>query len=126
MANRYRHASVYIDSVRAVKLTGGTYRLNSASEPVYNDNGYDGETEAPFMSEITANTAEQVGSSGLDLHTLMLRRTKLRVAVTSLEGKVHEMKDMRVTQAETTWANQNGTHTGSYTLRAGEPNIVGG
>lgn len=125
MAGLYRHMSIYVDNKRVVKCDGLTYRLMSAAEAVFNDNGYDGETEAPFNCEITATTVEPVGSSGIDLYQLMLRRTKVRISLATHEGKIHEIKEARVTQAETTSSAQNGKLTGSYTFRGGEPKVIG-
>lgn len=124
MPERYRHASLFVGSVRFAKCTGGTYRPSSASEAQFNDEGYAGESEAPFMTEITANTIEPVGASGVTLFEKMLRREYIDVAVATVEGKIHQCKDMRCVQAETTWSAQNGTHTGSYTFRGGAPKLT--
>ena len=122
---RYRHASIYLDGRKVGKATGGTYRPSSASEAQFNDDGYAGESEAPFMTELTANTIEPVGSTGADLIAIMLRRNRVELAVTPLEGKIHQIKNVAVTAAETTWSAQNGTHTGSYTFRGPPPKLIG-
>jgi hypothetical protein len=122
---RYRHASIFLYSKKIGKCSGGTYRLTSATEAQFNDDGYAGESEAPFMLEITANTIEQVGSSGIDVMQIMLQRKQITLTYATLEGKIHESKLCRATQCETTWSGQNGTHTGSYTFRGPPPKLVG-
>lgn len=121
---RYKHASIYIDGKKLGKATGGSYTPSSASEAQYNDDGYAGESEAPFMTEVTADTIEPIGSSGLDLTSTMLRRTYVNLAVATVENRIHQIDNMRVVRAETRWTNNNGVKTGSYTFRGGVPKIV--
>jgi hypothetical protein len=120
---RYKSASLWIDGKKLGKASGGTYRTTSDAQPQITNDGYQNESEAPFTSEITADTIEPVGSTGNDLYAIMLARKAVDIAVAPIEGGIYMIK-MRVINAETRWTDSNGTKTGSYTFRGGEPKRV--
>lgn len=120
----FKNASVYINGKKLGKATGGGYTPQSNSESVFGDGEYLGETKAPTFTEITVDTVEPVGSSGIDIVQMYLSREEVNVAIATIEGDLHQLDKTTITRCEVRWTNNNATKTGAYTFRGGKPKIV--
>lgn len=121
----YRHFSVYVGGRKIAELQKASYSVVTATKPVVNENGVDGYTDGPMQSTIDATTAVPVGGISVDLFGSMLRKEKLQIQLGTVDGKIHVLSNIRVTEANYDGDVENGELIGKFKFMGGKPEPVG-
>ncbi len=120
----YGNFSIWIEHKKLATFETGDYNIVNSGEPIFNDDGWDGVSRGINSTTLDIDEVVPVGGDGADLDNAMLRQTVLSIALSPVNGKVHELKMVLRTcnyKTDVKTRKLNGT----FKLEGGPPTITG-
>jgi len=125
MAERIRHASIFVNGKKIATATQSTYDVNSNDESQIADGGYFGHSDGAETTTLSVDTIEPVRPS--DSKTLIQaikRKSYLEMSVSLVAGGIHQI-EMRCVKASFSSDATNGKLTGKFDFEGGASEIQG-
>ena len=124
MSEIFKHASFYYKGKKVATCSGSETTINSGDEDQIGDEGWMGTSDGATTTKFNSDHIVPVKGVGVSIVKDMLAKKYVDVASGILDGAIYKMK-MRITTCSFTSQAANGTLTGRFEFRGGDPEIVG-
>lgn len=125
MAAKFRSVSVHYKDKRQKYKTEGSLEYSTAAEAIVTEEGYVNHSQGPITSQAQFSIAVPVGGTGDGVEENMVEGAEVWASFFAVNGKIHTIRPMTVTQCSFSFDDKNQTQTRQVTLMGGKPKITG-
>ncbi len=125
MAERIRHASIYIGGRKVATASQNSVELNSGDEAQIADDGYLGHSDGAELTNMSFDTIEVARKADSATVVAALKsKQPLQMSAGLVGGQIHEV-EMRCVKAVFTSESAKGTQTGKFDFEGGPTKAIG-